>query len=330
MRRASPCTAAALFALALPACQPGADATEESLPADPVIAVLEADPTEGPQATSLFGEALFARPDSAGALQAVDAAVRANPRDPEALLAAGRERRHLWQYRQAMALYTRAADLAPEDWRPFRFRGHRHLSVREFDRGIQDLEKARELAPNNWDVAYHLGLAYFLAGRFGDAADEYVRCLDLADDPEAQAVNSDTYRSCSQNGDDLESRVAMTEWATRALLRSGRPEEAAALLEPVQADWAVQENVAYLHDLLYHKGELSRDDLMREVEQGTYRLETVGYGIVNQTLVEGDTTAALDLLEELVADPWWPGFGRLAAEAELMRLEEAGVGRMPN
>ncbi|MCA9736199.1 MAG: tetratricopeptide repeat protein, partial [Gemmatimonadetes bacterium] len=109
------------------------------------------------------------------------------------------ERRNVWQYRQAMRLYTRAAELAPEDWRPWRFRGHRHLSVREFDAGIADLERARELAPYNWDVAYHLGLAYFLAGRFSEAADAYMRCLDLAEDAEAAAAQSEEFRSCSQN-----------------------------------------------------------------------------------------------------------------------------------
>ena len=288
-----------------------------------VVAVLDSDPLAGPQATSLFGEALYAQPDTAGVLSAVDAALREDPNDVERLIDAARARRNLWQYRQAMALYTRAGDLAPDDWRPFRYRGHRHLSVREFATGARDLERARELAPYNWDVAYHLGLAYFLDGRFDDAATEYMRCLDLADDEGAQAAASDTFRSCSENATDLESRVAMLEWATRALLRAGRDEEAEELLGGVEEGWPIEENLAYYHDLLYHKGLLQEDQLMSEVEQGTYRLETVGYGIVNQTLVQGDTARAVEILETLVEDPWWPGFGRLAAEAELARLHEA-------
>lgn len=287
---------------------------------NPVEAILAADALAEPQTVSLFGEPLFARPDSAGALVEPDRALRAAPDDVERLIAAARERRNFWQYRQAMALYTRAAELAPNDWRPYRFRGHRHLSVREFDAGIADLERARDLAPLNWDVAYHLGLAYFLAGRFSDAADEYLRCMDLADDADAQAAQTDGFRSCSQNADDPESYVAMAEWAARALLRADRPDDARALLDGIAEDMTIEENLAYYHDLLYHKGVLTIDDLMAGVDQELYRLETVGYGIVNQLIVEGDTTRAVEILETLVADPWWPGFGRLAAEAELVRL----------
>ena len=48
-------------------------------------------------------------------------------------------------------------------------------------------------------------------------------------------------------------------------------------------------------------------------------METVGFGVANWMIVQGDTAGAVALLEELVQDPWWPGFGRLAAEAELAR-----------
>ncbi|MEZ4422103.1 MAG: hypothetical protein R3E98_01725 [Gemmatimonadota bacterium] len=289
-------------------------------PPSVVDEVLAEDPLAEPQAQSLAGEALYARPDSSGAVAAADEALRAAPDDVERLIAAGRERRNVWQYRQAMRLYTRAAELAPEDWRPWRFRGHRHLSVREFDAGIADLERARELAPYNWDVAYHLGLAYFLAGRFSEAADAYMRCLDLAEDAEAAAAQSEEFRSCSQNRDDVESRVAMAEWAVRALGRAGRTADAERLLADIEPDWTVEENVAYYHDLLWRKGLRTEQDLMDGVASGLYRLETAGFAVANQRLVRGDTAGARVILEELAADPWWPGFGRIAAEAELARL----------
>jgi hypothetical protein len=54
----------------------------------------------------------------------------------------------------------------------------------------------------------------------------------------------------------------------------------------------------------------------------------VGYGVPNWLIVEGDPAQAVRLLEELVEDPWWPGFGRIAAEVELFRLtrEPSGTG----
>lgn len=287
---------------------------------DPAENPWDEDPLAQPQAISLFGEELFAQPDTTGAIAAADSALAEAPEDVERLISAGRVRRNFWQYRQAMALYTRAMELAPDDWRPYRFRGHRHISLREFDRAIVDLEAARDRAPLNWDVAYHLGLAYFFAGRFDDAASEYIRCLDLASDPVAREAQVDGFRSCSQNADDPESRVAMTEWAVRALRRSGQDNAAQQLLSTVPVDLDIQVNVAYFHDLLFYKGEKTAEELLAPGDDAPYRLETVGFGVANWWLAEGDTVAAVELLEVLNADPWWPGFGRIAAENELARL----------
>jgi tetratricopeptide (TPR) repeat protein len=278
------------------------------------------DPTAQPQTTSLFGEALFAKPDTTGAIARADEALAQAPDSVELILEAGRVRRNFWQYRQAMELYSRAASLSPGDWRPYRYRGHRHISLRQFDEAIQDLERARDLAPLNWDVAYHLGLAYFLAGRFDEATDEYIRCLQLADDAEARAAQTEGFRSCSQNGTDPDSRVAMTEWAVRAALRSGRDAVVADLLASIPSDLSVEENLAYYHDLLFYKGERTAEDLLNPGPGSPYRMETVGYGIANWYVARGDTARAVELLDTLVSDPWWPGFGRISAEVELFRL----------
>lgn len=290
------------------------------------------DPTEGAslgaamepgqQAVSLFGDPLFQLEDTTGVIAEADAALAAAPDDVDRLIAAGRVRRDFWQYRQAMDLYTRAIELAPDDWRAYRYRGHRHISLREFDRAIRDLETARDLAPLNWDVSYHLGLAYYLEGRFDDAADEYLRCMELATTPEAEAAQSDEFRSCSQNEEDPESFVAMTEWAVRASLRADRDAAAATLLDAVGADLEISENIAYYHDLLLYKGLMTADQLLDPGPDAPYRRETVGYGVANWMLVQGDTAGAVTLLEELVEDPWWPGFGRISAEVELYRLTE--------
>ena len=279
-------------------------------------------PEPGPQTTSLFGEALYAMEDTTGAVEEADLALAQAPDDVELIIAAGRVRRNFWQYREAMELYSRAVDLAPGDWRPYRFRGHRHISLREFDRAITDLETARELAPSNWDVSYHLGLAYYLAGRFADAADEYVRCLAMAESEEATGTQSETFRSCSQNSTDPESFVAMTEWAVRASLRAGRAVRVSELLAQVPEGLEIGENLAYYHDLLFYKGVMTAEELLNPGPDAPYRKETVGYGVANWLIVEGDTAQAIQLLEELVEDPWWPGFGRISAEVELFRLTQ--------
>jgi tetratricopeptide (TPR) repeat protein len=303
--------------LPLTACGTGQDQEDAT---EALWAVLEADPMAEPQATSLFGDPLYAMIDTTGAIAEADRALREAPADAEALIAAGRVRRDFWQYRQAMALYSRAIELKPDDWRPYRYRGHRYISVRDFDRAVADLERARELAPMNWDVSYHLGLAYYLSGRFPEANDEYSRCLSLSEDEGAREAQADDFRSCSENGTDPESLVAMTEWAVRAALRAGLREDAQALLARIPLDLEVSENLAYYHDLLLYKGERTPEQLLNPGPDGPYRRETVGYGVANWYLVQGDTAQAIRLLEELVQDPWWPGFGRIASEVELARL----------
>ncbi|NNF14144.1 MAG: tetratricopeptide repeat protein [Gemmatimonadetes bacterium] len=304
--------------LAVAACAGEEPQTEEAA-GDREVAL-----ADGQQAVSLFGEPLFQQDDTTGAIADADAALAESPDDVERLIASGRVRRNFWHYRQAMELYSRAIDLAPSDWRPYRFRGHRYISVREFDAAIVDLERARELAPMNWDVAYHLGLAYFLAGRFGDAHAEYRRCLDLAEDPAARGASADGFRSCSENADDPESFVAMTEWAVRAAARADDDADVQRLLETVATGLDVSENVAYYHDLLYYKGEMTAEDLLDPGPDAPYRMETVGFGVANWMLAQGDTARARAILEGLVEDPWWPGFGRIAAEVELFRLTGGG------
>jgi hypothetical protein len=179
---------------------------------------------------------------------------------------------------------------------------------------------ARELAPFNWDVSYHLGLAYFLSARFGDAADEYLRCLGLADAAGARAAQGPDFRSCSQNRADVESQVAMTEWAVRAAMRAGRTEDVTRLLAGIGPDLQASENIAYYHNMLFYKGLMTAEQLLEPGPDAPYRLETVGFGVANWMLAQGDTTSARELLEVLARDPWWPGFGRIAAEFELFRL----------
>ena len=275
-----------------------------------------------PEATSLLGEPLYAKEDTLGEIAAADSALATSPDDVELLIAAARARRNSWHYRDEMALYTRVIGMAPGDWRPYRYRGHRYISVREFDAAIADLERARELAPYNWDVTYHLGLAYFVSGRFGDAADEYLRCLRLAGDAAARAADGPDFRSCSRNGDDPASRVAMTEWSARALLRAGRADEARVLAEAIPEGLEVGENLSYYHNLLVAKGLKSPDELLNLGPDAPYRLETVGFGVATRMLAAGDTAGAMEIFRAIAADPWWPGFGRIAAEAELARREE--------
>ncbi|NNK64947.1 MAG: tetratricopeptide repeat protein, partial [Gemmatimonadetes bacterium] len=275
-------------------------------------------------ATSLFGEPLHARPHPDPiALEGLEADLAAAPEDVGAVIALARELRNAFRYDEAIDLYDRAVELAPDDWRAWRFRGHRKLSTRRFAEGVADLERARELAAFDFDVAYHLGLAYYLSGRFDDAVAEYRRCLDLADDGDARAREAAGefagHRTCMSIAGSDDTRVAIEAWLYRALRQSGRHDEARALADAVPAEMEVTANGAYHLALLAHSGRADATPLLLPLPPEG-RFETRAYGVAVDEWFDGDRDRALLLLRRIAADPHWPGFGRLAAEADLARL----------
>lgn len=277
-----------------------------------------------PVAVSLFGERLHARPVPNPEAQArVDAELAAAPDDVERIIAAARELRNAMRYDDEVAHYTRALTLAPDDWRLYRFRGHRYLSLRQFEEGLRDLDRARRLAPYDFDVAYHRGLALYLLGRFGEAADEYLRCIRQASDRRTLAMVGTPalagQRPCATIATSDDSKVAIYDWAYRALRRAGRHNEARRLLEEITPAMQVSANAAYHQTLLARQGRYPRSALLNPTP-ASGRFETRAYGAAVDELLDGDRARALFLLRRVAEDPWWAGFGRIAAEADLARL----------
>jgi len=268
------------------------------------------------QFTTPLGRAVYARTDAGGTVAKADAALAADPRNVELLLAAGRARDAVWRYNEAVDLYTRALAIAPDDVRLLRFRGHRYISTRRFDAAVADLERAASLAPSSFDVLYHLGLAYYLRGEFDKAAGAYRSCLDATADPRPLPQG---WRSCTtaktQDGD----RVALSDWLYRSLRRAGRHGEAKTLLGTITPGMNAGENDAYYTALRFYQGALTEAQALEGADPQDNRLATVGYGIANFHLVNGNTTRACALFRDIADTPTWQAFGAIAAEAELLR-----------
>jgi tetratricopeptide (TPR) repeat protein len=280
-----------------------------------------------PEIMSLLGEPLYAHEDVRGFIANADQTLTTDPNNLDLILAVAEIRGSAWQFNGAIELYTRAIELAEDDWRAYRFRGHRYISTRQFDKAVADLEKARELFPESLDVANHLGLAYYLQGSFDEAADEYGRCFAMAEDngdPEEDGSVATTPRTCALIGEQESERIAITDWAYRALRRAGRDEEAKALLETIGDDWIPEANEAYYLDLLFHKGRLTEEEVLSPENLKKHRYETLAYGLANWHLVEGNESEAVQYLNQIVAGKYWPGFGRIAAEADLERMKATG------
>lgn len=263
------------------------------------------------------------RADREAKLAEARAAVERAPDDADALIWLGRRTAYLGRYREAIEIFSRGIAQHPDDARFYRHRGHRYITLRDFDRAIADLEKASRLIDGKADeiepdglpnarniptstlqsnVWYHLGLARYLKGDFGGALAAYEECLKVSTNPDMLAATS--------------------HWLYMTLRRLGREEEARRVLEPIHAGMDIIENQAYHRLLLMYKGELSPEDL-KAGAAGDLDPPTIGYGLGNWYLYNGRREEAVKTFREVLAGGNWPAFGFIAAEAELKRMGEA-------
>jgi len=284
-----------------------------------------------PEATSLLGKPLFApalpaerRASLESDLAAAKAAFDKDPSSADAAIWVGRRTAYLGRHREAIDVFTAAIAKHPSDARLYRHRGHRHITVREFDKAVADLSKAASLVEGRPDevepdgqpnakniptstlktnVYYHLGLAHYLKGDFPEAAEAYRLCM-------AHSKNADM-------------QVATAHWQFMTLRRMGREAEAAAVLTPITADMLVIENDSYHRLLMMYKGAAAAETLLEASGAATLDAVTVGYGVANWHLYNGrreDARAILVNLTDKYGATQWPAFGYIAAEAELARL----------
>jgi len=274
------------------------------------------------QAVSLLGEELRAGMPSDVALENLATAraeYDADPDDADNIIWYGRRRGYVQDYRGAIELFSEGIEKYPEDARFYRHRGHRYISIREFDRAIADFEKAATLIEGTEDVVepdgapnaagipvstlhsniwYHLALSYYLKGDLDNA----LRVYEIAI---AQAPNDDM-------------RVATTHWLYMTLRLLGREEDAVAVLEPIHEDMNVIESMPYHQLCLFYKGEAETGRVLgaNVTEAGG---DSAMYGIANWHYYNGRTEEAKAGFEEMIAKSGWASFGRIAAESDLAR-----------
>ena len=253
-------------------------------------------------------------------LQIARADYEADSRNLENIVWYGRRLGYLTEYPLAMTMYTRGLHLFPKSPEIYRHRGHRYISMRRFEEAVNDLTLAAELArdrdieiepdgiPNKlnkplsslqFNIWYHLGLAFYLQGQYEDAARAYETCL--------------TY---STNDDLL---TATTDWYYWTAIRMGDTLKAQALLEPITSDMEIIENDACHKRLLMYKGMIQPEDVMpfiisEAADEHIY--VTQGYGVANYLKLTGRNDEAKVILDRMLETDSWPSFGYIGAEAD--------------
>jgi tetratricopeptide (TPR) repeat protein len=249
-------------------------------------------------------------------LAAARAAYEQAPNDADALIWLGRRTAYLGNYDEAIDLFTEGIEKHPNDARMLRHRGHRWITVRQFDNAVADLNRAATLVAGKPDqvepdglpnarnlplttlqsnIWYHLGLAHYLNGDFEKALEAYRECMKVSTNPDGV--------------------VSTSHWLYMTLRRLGRPAEAERVLEPISTDMEIIENRAYHRLLLLYRGEIAPEELLRE-DPATVDGATIHYGVGNWYLSGGEPERARPIFERIVAGPQWSSFGYIAAERE--------------
>ena len=281
-----------------------------------------------PEATSLLGKPLYAPELSAETraeyeknLEIAKKDYEQSPNSADAIIWLGRRTAYLGEFNEAIEIFTRGIETLPNDARFYRHRGHRYLSTRQIDKAISDFEKASSLIqgkadqiepdgiPNEKNIPtstlqsniwYHLGLSYYLKGDFKRAADAYRECMKVS------------------KNDDMHSATA--HWLYMTLRRLNQKDEASGVLKTIRKDMNLIENMDYHQLLLMYKGEITPAEMLKKTEDDLSNA-TIGYGVGNWYLYNGESIKANEMFQEITKGKMWPAFGYLAAEAELARAK---------
>ena len=232
-----------------------------------------------------------------GPVARAERALQADSRTTQRYIELGVAQAGARQKQEAVRTFTRALAVAPNDPMLYRWRGHRNLSVRNFDAAMADLTRGYALDSLNYGTLYHLGVLRFVRGDFNAAADAFRRAQPRA--PDAGEL------------------AGSTDWLWMSLQRAGRAAEASAML--ARRPDSLTTTVAYSRRLKLYRGEIAPEALITPADTGDVDLATLSFGLGNWYLVKGDSTRARALFQRSVASGGWPAFGFIASEAELAR-----------
>ena len=238
-----------------------------------------------------------------------------NQDNPEALIWYGRRIAYLGYFKEAIKVFTLGIEAYPNDARFYRHRGHRYISTRQYDKAINDFEKAVILIdqtidqiepdglPNSKNIPlstlhgniwYHLGLTYYLKNDMNNALKAF------------------TNRSVTHKYDD--NIVSGGHWLYMIYRRLNKIEESKAVVDQVNQEMNIIENMSYHQSCLFYKGLLEESELVID--------EVALYSLANWYIYEkNDTLKAKEYYQELLkGNPF--SFAYIAGEADWVRLYE--------
>ncbi|SRR5579871_1718416 len=255
-------------------------------------------------AAQLFGQQGEPLPDDKNTVAEAQKKLSADPKNVKLILDLGRAQAAVWRATDAAATFSEGLKLEPENVTLLLERGHRYVTLRQWDAALKDLDQASKLvdqdAPEHYEIWYHIGVAQYMRGNFDESADAWDRCRTLAKTDDQKASSSD--------------------WSYMVYRRLKRDREAQRILDKVSPDWKITGSPYYFQRLKFYKGLLKEDQLMDE-KSPPLVVATVSYGLGNWYLYNGNTAKAREYFEKAVASKGWAAWGYIASDIELHRMK---------
>lgn len=257
----------------------------------------------------------------------LDVAQEKYEKDPDSLnniIWYGRRLAYLGRYQDAIHIYSVGLDLFPNSYKLLRHRGHRYITTRQFDKAIEDLQRAafyvrpvqnalepdglpnrldKPLSNNKFNIWYHLGIAYYLKGNYDKALSSFKQCQMYTDN------------------DDL--KVANADWSYMTYRKLGNVAGAKEVIEPIGRRMDIIENYSYHQRILMYKGQYEAESLLKNAEDTDNSIHpTLGYGIACYFLNNGEVDRAQEICQKILKHDQWDAFGYIAAEADMVSLSK--------
>lgn len=269
------------------------------------------------------------------------------------ILYAARLAAFLDHHDKAVELLDRAIAADPDDPRLLRYRGHRNITLRNFEQARADFTKAAELIEGQTDEHEFYqrdvepDLYEIVMGNEDAVRDQHIpvneeTCAQFAGYYKSTLHGSIWYHlaianymledfdaahaaferaAATQIDDDL--AVAILDWRYMSLRRAGREAEAAALLEGVHTDEFDVNGTEdfYLRRLRMYTGQVTPEQLLDDTGDSYLSVATQGYGVGNWHYYNGDKEKARDVFEQVIKHGFKNAFGYMAAERDLAALQ---------
>lgn len=184
----------------------------------------------------------------------------------------------------------------------YRNRGHRYLSISEFDKAVADLIMSTRLFPDYWKNWNYIGMIYYFKGEYEKSILYYNRAM-------------------LETGVDSPFYVAMVNWKYLALMKLGRNSEANDLINGFNAPKKTLDNY---RDLVYlYRGTLSVEEIEKKLKEDINEIykSTYCFGLGMYYYFNGHKEKSVNLFKDFInsSDVWF-ALGYMGVQAELKRI----------